>query len=823
MLHFLSHCILNGTASRYLGVNSSRMPVIRITLLIVSILSGAFCCFPQTRIHGRVTDERNHPIEFATVRVAGTSVGVNTDAEGRYRLTAPAADTLHILFSCIGYRDGERKLVKVRGNDLAVNMKLKKASRQLREVQISEYKKQLGSMQQVDADAYRHSPDVTGGSVESMLSTFAGVTPADELSSAYSVRGGSYDENSVYVDGVELFRRQLVTNGQQEGLSVINPSMVDKLIFSTGGFPAVYSDKMSSALDITYRRPHGLYGNVSLGLMGAELAIGQGTDRFSQLHGLRYKRNASLLATGDEKGEYDPRYFDYQTKIEVNLDKRFKVSFLGNIALNSYRFTPRNRTTKFGTVDDVKHFNVYFDGHEHDKFETWFGALSLNYVPSRSSGYTLLFSGNHSNELIAYDITGEYWLDDAMNDDDEAPIGVGRYHEHARDRLKATVYSMSLQGRNAVSRHMIDYGVTLNHESVSEFSREWELRDSAGFSLPGNSAGDLLMLYNMSSDNSLSSNRVMAFLQDTYRIDNGLGFFSLNGGVRVSYWDFNRELLISPRLNIGYVPASGSNWAFRFATGLYYQSPFYKELRRIVTDEHGNSSVTLNKDIKAQRSVQFIIGSDYTFRAFNRPFKLSAEAYCKALSRLNPYEIDNLRIVYAGDNSSSGYAAGLDLRLFGEFVPGSDSWLSLSLMKSQETINGVKVPLPNDRRYSVALYFTDYFPRIPRMKVNLRGMFADGLPVTMPHSTRDKGYFRTSSYKRVDIGLAYNILPEIDNAGGRRGRFVKSMWVGVDCFNLFDISNVGSYYWVKAADDVSYAVPNSLTRRMLNVRLTVDF
>lgn len=242
-----------------------------------------------------------------------------------------------------------------------------------------------------------------------------------------------------------------------------------------------------------------------------------------------------------------------------------------------------------------------------------------------------------------------------------------------------------------------------------------------------------------------------------------------------------------------------------------------------MTDEHGNSSVTLNKDIKAQRSVQFIIGSDYTFRAFNRPFKLSAEAYCKALSRLNPYEIDNLRIVYAGDNSSSGYAAGLDLRLFGEFVPGSDSWLSLSVMKSQETINGVKVPLPNDRRYSVALYFTDYLPRIPRMKVNLRGIFADGLPVTMPHSTRDKGYFRTSPYKRVDIGLAYNILPEIDNADGRRCRFINSMWLGVDCFNLFDISNVGSYYWVKAADDVSYAVPNSLTRRMLNVRLTVDF
>ncbi len=330
------------------------------------------------------------------------------------------------------------------------------------------------------------------------------------------------------------------------------------------------------------------------------------------------------------------------------------------------------------------------------------------------------------------------------------------------------------------------------------------------------------MIYLLTSRQDLSSNRFSAFLQDSYRLNSSKGYFAVNGGVRLSYWDFNKEFLFSPRISVSYIPAKADRWVFRFATGLYYQSPFYKEFRRPV--ENG-TVIELNNEIKSQRSWQFILGADYTFRMLNRPFKLSGEAYYKALSNLIPYEVDNLKIVYDGINSSSGFAAGVDFKLFGQFVPGSDSWISFSLMKTQETLNGVKVPRPNDRRYSFAMYFTDYFPKFPRLKLNLRGVFSDGLPTTAPHSSRDKGYFRTPAYKRVDIGLSYALLPSLKEGETRGGiyRFLKSVWLGVDCFNLFDISNVSSYYWVTDVNDVQYAVPNYLTRRQINVSLTIDF
>ena len=330
------------------------------------------------------------------------------------------------------------------------------------------------------------------------------------------------------------------------------------------------------------------------------------------------------------------------------------------------------------------------------------------------------------------------------------------------------------------------------------------------------------MIYSLTSRQDLSSNRLALFAQDTYRLNAASGYYSFNGGVRMSYWDFNKEFLISPRVSVGYVPAGNDHWAFRFATGLYYQSPFYKEFRMPI--ENG-TMIKLNDEIKSQRSWQFILGADYTFRMFNRPFKLSGEAYYKALSNLIPYEVDNLKVVYDGVNSSSGFATGLDFKLFGQFVPGSDSWISFSLMKTQEDLNGVKVPRPNDQRYSFALYFTDYFPKFPKLKFSLRGIFADGLPTTAPRSSRDKGYFRTPAYKRVDIGFSYALLSPLSDGQQRSGflRHLKSVWLGLDCFNLFDISNVSSYYWVTDVNDIQYAVPNYLTRRQINVRLSIDF
>lgn len=802
------------------------MQLTRSTYIFLLTMLCAMTASAQVNIRGKVIDQANKPIEFATVKIAGTAIGTTTGLEGNYRLSAAERDTLVLVFTCIGYVEEKRTLIQPKG-DITINMRMREDSKVLGEVEVSDIKKQTGSMQTIDASDYRLAADATGGSVESLLTTLAGVSSSNELSSQYSVRGGTYDENSVYINGIEVYRPLLISSGQQEGLSIINPDLVGSIGFSTGGFTAEYADKMSSALDITYRQPEAFEGSVGLSLMGANLALGQSSKHFSQLHGLRFKRNTSLLSSMETKGEYDPTYFDYQTNLVYKISPKWKMSLLGNISVNRYKFTPTNRTTNFGTADDAKKFTVYFDGHEKDRFETFFGAYTLDYMPNRSTALSLIFSGFLTNELVAYDISGEYWLDQAGTGGDDAvggELGVGRYHEHARNRLKSSVFDISFKGSSAIRKHTLTYGLTFKREQIMERSREWERRDSAGFSLPSD-PGALKVVYNLSGRHDLSSSRINAFVQDNFRFNSSAGYFTLNGGVRLSYWSFNKEFLISPRLNFGFIPEKNPQWAFRFATGLYYQSPFYKEFRMPVTDAMGNTVIELNKDIKSQRSIHFILGSDYTFRAFNRPFKLSGELYYKALGNLVPYEIDNLKIVYTGRNQSSGFATGLDLKLFGQFVPGSDSWISFSLMKTQETLNGVKVPRPNDRRYSMALFFTDYFPKFPKLKFSLRGILSDGLPATAPRSTRDKGFFRTPAYKRVDIGLMYGLLTPPKDGESRSGflRHFKSVWLGVDVFNLLDISNVSSYYWVTDVNEIQYAVPNYLTRRQFNVRLTIDF
>lgn len=780
----------------------------------------------QVRLSGKVTDDGGRPIEFASVRVEGSAIGTNTDTEGAYKLSVPARDTVMVVFSCIGYSDVRRRLVKPKG-EMTLNAKLYEKTQQLKDLEVTEFKKQTGQMQTIDATKLKLTPDASGGSVEAVLTTMAGVSTKNEMSSQYMVRGGTYDENSVYINGIEIYRPQLISSGQQEGLSIINPDLVDNVSFSTGGFSADYGDKMSSVLDITYREPEALEGALAMSLMGGSVAFGQGSKRFSQIHGFRYKRNSSLLGSLETKGEYDPQYFDYQTNLNFKISSRWKASFLGNISVNNYRFTPETRETSFGTSTDAKQFKVYFDGQEKDKFETYFGALSLNYRHSKSSDFTLLASGYLTNELVGYDIHGEYWLDEAGttgSDGGESvggELGVGKYHEHARNRLKASVFAVSLKGNTSINYNNLSYGLSWQHESIHDRTREWEQRDSAGYSLPHTGDG-VNMVYNVTSRHDIGSNRLSLYALDSYKILTDAGMLTVNGGVRMSYWDFNKEFIVSPRASVGFVPKRNEKFAFRFATGLYYQAPFYKEYREEVTDAYGNTNIRLNSDIKSQRSLHFILGGDYTFRSLNRPFKLTAELYYKNLSNLIPYEIDNLKVVYSGVNSSKGYVAGVDFKFFGQFVEGTDSWLSFSLMKTQEDLNGIKVPRPTDQRYSVALFFTDYFPKFPKMKFSLKAIFSDGLPMTSPRTTRDVSYFRAPAYKRVDIGVSYQLV------GGKEKpqnflRHFKSVWIGLDCFNLFDISNVSSYYWVTDVNDIQYAVPNYLTRRQLNVRLSVNF
>ncbi len=796
----------------------------KITFVLIVLLVGIIPAAAQNvKISGKIIDQEDKPIEFATVRIGGTAVGTNTNLEGGYMLSIAPRDTLELIFTAIGYRSVKRTLVDAKG-DITLNVKMLPEDHMLDEVQIQGYRPNSQGMQNIDVENLKVSPDVSGGSVESLIGTMAGVTQNNEMSSQYNVRGGSFDENSVYINGIELYRPQLISNGQQEGLSIINPDMIGSINFSSGGFSARYSDKMSSVLDITYREPQAFEGAVSASLMGGSIMIGQNSGKFSQLHGARLKKNNSMLSSLDSKGEYDPTFFDYQLNMNYKPNDKIAVNLLGNINLNHYNFKPHDRETSFGIADDVKKFKVYFDGEEKDRFETYLGALSVTWRPSQV--FTLQSGAGAflTNEFVSYDISGEYWLDQAGTSGSGGiggEQGVGKYMEHSRNRLKASVFQVWTNARTQIARQNISIGLQYQHETFRDRSREWEWRDSAGYSLPTAPEG-VHLLYNLTSRQDVVTNRIAFFVQDTYHLNTDAAFMTFNGGVRVSYWDFNKETLVSPRFNFSISPAAFNRWTYRAAFGWYYQSPFFKEYRRAVQDEVGNGTVELNRNIKSPRSIQVILGTDFTFRALNRPFKLTAEAYYKNISRMISYEYDNLKVNYSGVNDSKGYIMGLDLRFFGQFVEGSDSWISFSLMKTQQELNGKKMPMPSDHRYSVALFFTDYFPKFPKLKFALRGIFSDGLTMVPPRQSRDVTWFRAPAYKRVDIGLSYQIVGSPKGEQPRKG-WLKDLTIGVDLFNLFDITNVSSYYWITDVNNLQYAVPNYLTRRQFNVRLSMEF
>lgn len=794
-------------------------------IFMFSLLTAYALRAENVKIHGRVIDREQHPIEFATVQIRGTAVGTNTDIKGDYSLTIAQKDTLEVVFTCIGYHRVTKRLIDPKG-DITLNATLDQDATELQELEVTGFRQNINGMQSIDKESFKTSPDVSGGSVEAMIQTMAGVNSSNEMSAQYSVRGGSFDENSVYINGIEIYRPQLVRSGQQEGLSIINPDMVGNIKFSSGGFPARYSDKMSSALDITYREPEALEGALSLSLMGGSLTFGQSSAKFSQLHGVRLKKNNSLLSSLETRGEYDPLYFDYQTNITYKPSKKISFNLLGNISLNHFNFKPADRETTFGTASDTKSFKVYFDGEERDKFETYLGSFTTTYSPNRGNSFALSIAGFQSNELVSYDISGEYWLNQAGTGGEGAvggELGVGKYMEHSRNRLRAQVVQVALRGQSAIKNNNLSYGIAFQNEKFHDRTKEWEWRDSAGYSLPTIPEG-VHLIYNLTSRQNLSTNRLAFYAEDAIYFDTPKVYITLNAGLRLSYWDFNKEFLISPRVNMNLVPTNFNHWNYRVAVGLYYQSPFYKEFRLAESDALGNSYITLNRDIKSPRSLQFIFATDYTFRMMNRPFKLTGEAYYKNLANLISYEYDNLKINYSGINDSKGYIMGLDLKLFGQFVPGSDSWITFSLMKTQQTINGKKVPLPSDQRYSLGIFFTDYFPKFPRLKFALRGVLSDGLTMTAPRVPREQSYFRAPAYKRVDVGLSYQLVGAPSDSPKKHNFWsnFKDITIGFDCFNLFDMSNVSSYYWVTDVNNIQYAVPNYLTRRQFNIRLSLQ-
>ncbi len=788
------------------------------------LFAGSSLSAADFTLKGKVVDNDGNAVELASVTCAEQGKVTMTNLKGEFSISLQSADSVHVKFSMVGYKTRVRTFVKPRGN-LTVQIVMQQQDA-LQEVTVTERRRQTTGTEQLDIQDIRNAPSVTGNAVEELIQQQAGVSTHNELSSQYNVRGGSFDENVVYINNVEVYRPLLIRSGQQEGLSIINSDMVEKVGFSTGGFETKYGDKMSSVLDITYRKPTRTEASLTASLLGGSAYIGVAGKHFTMSHGLRYKTNKYLLGSLETTGEYKPNFLDYQTYMSWTPSRRWTVDLIGNISENKYEFKPKDRETSFGTMQDVKSFKVYFDGQEKDIFRTYFGTLSIARHFTDSASVRLLASAFHTKEQETYDIQGQYWLDDTQSSEN---LGVGTYMEHARNYLTADVQSLKLMANKRFRKHDLEAGLTMKWEKIKEQSREYEMRDSSGYSVP-HTSDRLDLIYTLSSQNDMSSRRIEGYIQDTYRWSSGYDeeavdanntgtFYTLNYGVRFSNWSWNRETIVSPRASLAIVPAFNHDVTIRLATGLYYQAPFFKELRDTTTSG-GRTVVTLNQHIKSQRSLQFIAAFDYRFRMANRPFRFTAEAYYKALSNLIPYNVQNVKVTYYGENLCSGYAAGLDLKLFGEFVPGTDSWLTFSVMKTgQKMEGGSYFPLPTDQRYAINLHFTDYFPGTERWKMTLRLAYADGLPFGAPHRGIEQQSFRAPAYKRADIGMAWLAYKNV-----QRSTFnLQRIWLGLDCLNLFGISNVNSYYWVTDVTNRQWAVPNYLTGRQINGKITVEF
>ena len=816
-------------------------------LLSILLFTVGLSAQSKVRVYGYVIDANNRGIEQANVYVQNSTTGTTTNPNGYYELILNVKDSVTLVYSMLGFQS-IKHTIHPHQQIMQISVILPALSKQMNEVSVMGQRRQTSTLDMLDPGKFRVMPSTTGG-IESLLITFAGVSSNNELSSQYNVRGGNFDENAVYVNGIEVYRPLLIRAGQQEGLSFINPDMVENVAFSAGGYEARYGDKMSSVLDIQYKKPTSFEASASVSLLGASAYVGTANKKFTQMHGMRYKTSAYLLGTLDTKAEYNPSFFDYQTYLTYQLKPRLELTFLGNFSQNSYQFIPKDRETTFGTYTSPRKLKIFFGGQEKDLFRTSFGALTLNYTPGAGMKLSLLASSFYTNESETYDIQGEYVLSEVKMDPDPAQqtgasLGVGKYQQHARNRLNAYVSNLTHLGEYELGGHKMKWGVGIQNEHISDKIGEWEMRDSSGYSLP---ITDKLVnpYYNLKSDTVLSTWRTTGFFQDTYKWNSSAGAFSLTGGLRANYWTFNRELLLSPRIAISYLPRWKKDFSFRFATGVYYQAPFYKEIRDTVTDALGNIKVQLNNKIKAERSLHFVLGGDYYFRAGGRPFKFTTEAYLKLADRMISYTVDNVQIVYSGKNDAKASIAGVDFKLNGELVPGADSWINLSLMNSRQDIIGDSymghtydvngkvlttarvypgwVPSPSEQRYTLSILFQDYLPNNPKYKFQLKGVLNDGLPFGPPNNIEYRTAFRSPAYRRVDIGVSRMLANGTDKMMDKSWlKHVKNIWLNVEVFNLLDFQNVNSYYWVTDVSNHKLAVPNYLTGRQLNLRIMVD-
>ncbi len=802
----------------------------------------------NVRIYGYVTDSENRGIELVNVAIAETPTGTTTNKNGYYELLFPHCDTVELVFSMIGYTTIRQRIIAPQ-DVLNINVVMPTDEQWIEEVEVRGLKRQNGTMEGIEAATTRVMPDATGGSIESLLITFAGVNQNNELSSQYNVRGGSFDENQVYVNGLEVHRPLLIRSGQQEGLSFVNPHMVENVQFSAGGYDAQFGDKMSSVLDITYKRPDRFEASVGASLLGANVYVGHGDSTYSQMHGIRYKTSRYMLGALATAGNYNPDFVDYQTYITWSAGKKkhpqsdWRMAFLGNFSRNTYRFRPDSMSESFGG-QEAKHINIFYEGQEKDRFTTGFAALSARGHVSKEVELGFDLSGFYTYEQETYDISGEYFLTDKPLDSirSELPeigsgaasitatttgvLGTGVYHQHARNRLQAGVATLSHSGIWQHEDNTLSWGVSGQAELIKDHISEWEWRDSTGYSLPNNNE-EMLLYYTMNGDSRMQSARVQGYVQNTHKWNTEKGQVILTVGGRLQWWSLNNEVLPSPRASLVYNPGWKRDFSFRLATGLYYQAPFYKELRDTLTGDDGVTRIKLNKDLRAQRSVHVVLGGDYYFRAWGRPFKLTAEAYYKYIDRMESYTVDNVRVRYSGQNDATGYVAGLDLKLYGELVPGADSWISFSTMSARQRLEEYPelgwIPSPQEQRYSFSMLFQDYIPQFPQLKFHLKMIWSEGMPFASPRNPASQKVLRMSDYRRIDIGATYTFNAKTAKfMRAPSAKHIAEWAVQFEVFNLVDWSNVNSYFWVSDAYGNQWASPNYLTGRRYNLKITVD-
>lgn len=801
----------------------------RINLFLVFILLFSFGKAQQATISGKIIDEHQYPL--FDVQIKADTQTVYSDVNGDFEINIPANTSVNVIFSQDGYMTYTEsfELDEDENHLIHILMISDETSVQLQEAVIFQRvtEKPLSSIS-FDPRDMEINIGITGGVTE-MIGSLPMVSVGSELTSQYRVRGGNFDENLIYVNGIEIYKPQLIRSGEQEGLGFINPAMTEAVNFSAGGWEAKYGDKMSSVLDIIYKRPREFEASLEASLMGGNLTVGGASKnkKFSAIVGGRYQNRNLVLNTLDENSDMNPVYYDLQASLNYKFNPKWELSFLGAITDSKFEMVPKDRETKFGTLDTPMSLKVFYDGNEEDRFQTETASLTLHHKPNSKLDLVVDAFGFHSKEKEYFDIYGAYLINELDGDGHAiSTYDIGSQIDHARNNFDALVTGIQHRGRYKLDVNSdVEWGIKYQNEDIRDLLSEWQYIDSTGYSIPNPyhpgilDDGDFVLNHSVHARNDLKSNRFTAFGQYTKRLMWGDTRVLINGGVRATYWDFNEEWNISPRAQIAVKPKWDTEMTFRFNTGIYYQPPFYREVR----DLNGQ----LNKDVKAQQSIHFILGNDYEFEMWNSPFKLTTEAYYKIFNDLNPYFVDNVRIRYTADNNAKGHGYGLDMRLFGEFVPGVDSWLSLSYARAYQNIDDRgNIPMPTDPRFKASIFFQDYMPILPSFKVNVNLVYASGLPNGAPPLTDPYSYTNyLTDYKRVDIGFIKEIINQDDlkAKGDFWGKF-KELSVGVDLFNIFDIRNEISNTWVRDVNSSRiYGVPNRLTGRFINAKIRMKF